>query len=331
MTVSMKIRRLGWGFAWRRGALSARDPVSPRHLAEPAAEPGLRAVVERTGPAVDVGELPRGAPRRHAARRGRRRRLLPRGASQRSAQQRTSAARVPVGAGGRRRRGGDPARRAGGRARQERPDRPPGDRREGAEAEEIRSRQAEPDAVGARADHRSRRDPSRRLGELRRRRIQARDRVDRQAAGRRLVRAVQGPARGPDPRPLRLEEGSRQALRPRPQARRHGAAHRRVLRHLAVAQRQQGRGAEDLQGVRRATAASSADRRGDGRPQQGQARCRRSPTARRRAPPKCSMAWARRSAAAAARTWAWSISSLRSISRRTSRWRCSRSPTCTSR
>ena len=227
MTVSKKFRRLAGVLLGAAALLSARDPVGPGHLAEPAAEPGPTCRRRGTCAAVDVRELPRRAPRRHAARRRRRRRLLPRGAAQRSEEQRTAGARLPLGAGGRRRRRGGAARRAGRRARQERPDRPPGDRRPRAQAEEIRSRQAEPDAVGARADHRSRRDPARRLGELRRRRRQGRDRVDRQAAGRRLVRAVQGSARRPDPRSLRHEEGSRQALRPRPQARRHGAAHRR--------------------------------------------------------------------------------------------------------
>ena len=47
--------------------------------------------------------------------------------------------------------------------------------------------------------------------------------------------------------------------------------------------------------------------------------------------PKCSTASARRSAAAAARTSASSICSSRSISRPTSRWRCCRSPISTSR
>ena len=65
------------------------------------------------------------------------------------------------------------------------------------------------DPVRARPDHRSRRHLARRLGELRRRRRQGRRRVDRQAAGRRLVCAVQGPARRPDPR-------SRRATRRRP-------------------------------------------------------------------------------------------------------------------
>ena len=58
------------------------------------------------------------------------------------------------------------------------------------------------------------------------------------------------------------EAGKR--LRARPEARRHRAAAGRVLRLLAVAQRQEGRGAEGVQGLRRAAAAPSADRRGDG-------------------------------------------------------------------
>ena len=46
---------------------------------------------------------------------------------------------------------------------------------------------------------------------------------DRQAAGRRLVCAVQGSARRPDPRSGGQQERGRQAFRPRPEARRHGA------------------------------------------------------------------------------------------------------------
>ena len=110
-----------------------------------------------------------------------------------------------------------------------------------------------------------------------------------------------------------------------------GAAPGRGLWLLAVAQRQQGRGAQGLPVVRRAVAASSADRRGDGKRQGAASSCRRSPIRRRRAPPKCSTASARRSAAAAARTSASSIFSSRSISRPISRWRCSRSPISTSR
>ena len=233
--------------------------------------------------------------------------------------------------GGRRRRRGGPARRSGRPARQERPHRPPGDRRARAQAEEIRRRAAEPHAVGARADHRSRRHPARRLGELRRGRCQGRRRVDRQAAGRRLVRAVQGPACRPDPRSRRQQEGSRQALRPRPEARRHRAAPGRGLRLLAVAQRQEGRGAEGVQGLRRPVAAPSADRRGDAGDSSRASRCRRWSPLRRPAPPKCCTGSAPRSAAAAARTSAWSICSSRSISRPSSRWRCSRSPISTSR
>ena len=170
-----------------------------------------------------------------------------------------------------------------------------------------------------------------RLGELRRGRRQGRRRVDRQAAGRRLVRAVQGSARRPDPRSRRQQEGSRQALRSRPEARRHRAAARRSLRLVAVAQRQEGRGDEGLQGLRRAIAAPSADRRGDGDARKGQAAAAAGRPTRRPAPPKCSTGSARRWAAAAARTSAWSICNSRSISRPTSRWRCCRSPISTSR
>ena len=65
--------------------------------------------------------------------------------------------------------------------------------------------------------------------------------------------------------------------------------------------------------------------------QAGQAAAAAGRHARRPAPPKCSTGSAQRSAAAAARTWAWSICSSRSISRPTSRWRCFRSPISTSR
>ena len=186
-------------------------------------------------------------------------------------------------------------------------------------------------AVRARPDHRSRRHAARRLGELRRGRCQGRHRVDRQAAGRRLVRAVQGSARRPDPRSRRQQEGSRQALRARLQARRHRAARGRGLRLVAVAQRQKGRGAEGVQGLRRPIAAPSADRRGDGRAQERQAAAAAGRRPRRPAPPKCSTGSAPRSAAAAARISGSSICSLRSISRPTIRWRCCRSPISTSR
>ena len=104
-----------------------------------------------------------------------------------------------------------------------------------------------------------------------------------------------------------------------------------VLRLLAVAQRQEGRGDEGVQGLRRAVAAPSADRRGDGDARERTSNCRRSSPMRRPAPPKCSTGSARRWAAAAARTWVWSICSSHFISRRISRWRCCRSPISTSR
>ncbi len=71
-----------------------------------------------------------------------------------------------------------------------------------------------------------------------------------------------------------------------------------------------------LQRVRRAAAAPSADRRGDGGAQAQASRCRRWSRRRRPARPKCYTAWAPRSAGAAARIWASSTCSLRSISRR---------------
>ena len=151
-------------------------------------------------------------------------------------------------------------------ARQERPHCSPRYRRTRAQAEEIRGREAEPHPIRARPDHRPCRHLARRLGELRRQRRQGRRRVDRQAAGRRLVCAVQGPARRPDPRSVGQQERGRQAFRPRPEARCHRAPPCRSLRLVAVAQRQEGRGDQGVQGLRRPIAAPPADRRGDGQP-----------------------------------------------------------------
>ena len=78
-----------------------------------------------------------------------------------------------------------------------------------------------------------------------------------------LVRHLQGPARRPDPRRCQQQEGSRQALRARLQGRPDGAAHRSGVRPLSVAQRQQGRRAEDLSGIQQGVARSSGDRRRD--------------------------------------------------------------------
>ena len=280
-----------------------------------------------------VRQLSRRASCRHAARRRRRRRLLPRGAAHRSEEHRAAAARLPLGAGGRRRRGSG----RGSPSRWSQLDRNDRIARlvigvQCAQAEEISPA------------------PSK----ISRSRCAARSPISPPRCsppGRAMARATPRPPsksidklQGADWYALfkdlhaglildlvRQQEGSRQALRARPQARRHRAAAGRGLRLLAVAQRQEGRGAEGVQGVRRATAAPSADRRGDGRRQARASRCRRWSTRRRPARPKCSMGSARRSAGAAARTWASSISSLRSISRPTSRWRCCRSPISTSR
>ena len=65
----------------------------------------------------------------------------------------------------------------------------------------------------------------------------------------------------------RQPQGSRQAVREGLQARRQRVARRRGLRTLDLAPGRQGRGAEDLRGLRQGAAAASADRRGDERDQ----------------------------------------------------------------
>ncbi len=191
-------------------------------------------------------------------------------------QHRAAGARLPVGARRRRRRGGGPARRPGAQARQERPHRPAGARRARAQAEAIRGRARRTHPVGARADHRSRRH--------------AADRLD----------AATAPTT-PRPRSSRstsctgadwydmfkdlhaglildLAGNKKEAGKRFERAHKLDATALRVvagLRRLAVAQRQQGRGAQGLQGLRRAVAAPSADHRGDGRPRSRTSSCRR--------------------------------------------------------
>ena len=68
---------------------------------------------------------------------------------------------------------------------------------------------------------------------------------------------------GAHPRSRQQQEGGRQALRARLQGRSDGAAHRGGLWPLSVAQRRQGRRAEDLSGFRQGAARPSADHRRD--------------------------------------------------------------------
>src|SRR4051812_5424477 len=95
-----EITPFGRCYAWCGSSLPARDAIRAGHIAKPAPGADLRSFDERIVPAVDVGQLPRGAPRRHATRCRRRRGLLSLGVAQRSEEHRFAAPRLPVGAGG---------------------------------------------------------------------------------------------------------------------------------------------------------------------------------------------------------------------------------------
>ena len=160
----------------------------------------------------------------------------------------------------------------------------------------------------------------------------ARDRDDRQARRRRLVRAVQGSACRPDPRsspasgktPPSGWSAPTSSIRPRCAWCRPMAAGCRAR----AARTRRSRSIEAFdEALPRHPLVAGGDRRGQGR--QEARRCWS--TRRRPAPPRCSTASAPRSDAAAARISASSICSSRSISRRTIRSRCSRSPISTRR
>ena len=208
---------------------------------------------------------PRATPACSATRS--RRRLLPRGAARRSEEQRTARPRLPLGARRRRHRRGGAARRAAAAVDSNRPHRAPGARRACAQAEAISGGAPESCAVGARPDHRSGRARCSRPGRCygandAKGAIEAIDKL--QGAG--LVRAVQGPARRPDPRPVRQQERSRQALRARLQARSHRrCAWSRPMAAGCRAMAARTKRSRSSPGLRQGAAAPSADRRGDGR------------------------------------------------------------------
>ena len=189
------------------------------------------------------------------------RRLLPQCAQGRSAQCRSAQPHLSVRSDRRRHRRSRQARRPADPARSHRPHCAPGDRRAGAQAEAICDRPAELRAIGARSGDRSDRDAALGVGAGRRRRYPRRGRHAGSARRPGLVRHLQGPACRPDPRCRQQQEGSGQALRARLQGRPDGAAHRSGVRPLFVAQRRQGRRAEDLsaiqQGGRRSSGRSS--------------------------------------------------------------------------
>ena len=283
--------------------------------------------------AVAVGQLSRRPPCRHAARRRRRRRLLPRRAARRSEESRAARARLPVGAGRRRRRGSGPARRARRPARQERPHRAAGARRARAQAEAIRRRATESRAVGARPDHRPGRDVADGLGAATApatprapsRRSTSSQGADWYALFKDLHAGLILDLAG-----NKKEAGKR--LRARPQARRHRrcASSRPTARWLSR-NGSKDEALEGLQGLRQGAAAPSADRRGDGR---------RSSTGKQLPPLVDRRAGRRRRSALRPRRGARPprrrgprprLSAARALSRAaTSRWRCCRSPISTS-
>ena len=219
-----------------------------------------------------VGQLSRRAPRRHPARRRRRRGLLPRRAARRSEEPRAAGARLPLGAGRRRRRGGGPARRARRQARQERPHRPARARRSRAQAEEIRGRAAEP-----------RRSPCADRSPISPPRCSAPGRATARTTPRPPIEAIDK-LQGADWYALFKDLHAGLILdlagNKKEAGKRFDRAHKLDATALRVVEAygswlsrngKQGRGAEGVQGLRRAAAAPSADRRRDGDAREGQA------------------------------------------------------------
>ena len=242
-------------------------------------------------------------PCRHRARFCRSGGLLPQRAQGRSEKSRSARPRLPLRAHRRRHRSSRQACRPAVAGRPHRPHRPPRRRRSRAQAEGLFHRPAGFCPVGARPGDRSYRDAVVGLGARRRGRYARLDRYHGQAVGPGLVFDLQGYACRPHPRSCQQQEGCRQALRARLQARSHRGAHGRGLRPLPGARRQQGRCAEGLWRFQQGAAGPSADRPGnEGGQRRRQAaalgRIRRKP-----APPKRSTGSAPRSAAAAARIW----------------------------
>ena len=204
MTVSMKIRRLGWGFAWRRGAAVCPRPCPPKapRRTRRRARPSCRRRANWPGCRCPAATSRRATPARSATRAPPPPTTARRCATIRSNSELLQRAFLSVLAEGDVEEATRLAEQVVALDKNDRIARL---------VIGVKALKQKKYAAAKQNLTQSVRGPITDLaatllaawasygaGESK-----ARDRVDRQAAGRRLVRAVQGPARGPDPRSLR--------------------------------------------------------------------------------------------------------------------------------